>query len=155
MGLELQNIDDVRGATMVDTEGAKIGTVEGAFLDRQTGRPAWAAVKTGLFGRKHTLVPIMEAFLNPNGEVHVPFTKEQVKAAPNIDPGEELTPELERRMWEHYGLRGYDEWSGKDQTLGLGLPDDAEDEAAQAAAVATVRLRRITVVAVAPSRDDA
>jgi sporulation protein YlmC with PRC-barrel domain len=48
MGFKLEDIDDVRGATMVDKEGAKIGEVEDVFLDRQTGGPAWAAVKTGL-----------------------------------------------------------------------------------------------------------
>jgi sporulation protein YlmC with PRC-barrel domain len=152
MGFTINDIDDVRGATMVDREGAKIGTVEDVFLDRQTGRPAWAAVKTGLFGRKHTLVPIMDATLNPNGEVTVPFTKDQVKDAPNIDPDEGLTPELERRMWEHYGMGGYDEWQGSDQTRGLGLPDEALDIEEQGEAPVLLRLRRVVVVAVAPDR---
>ena len=154
MGFTLEKIDDVRGATMVDKEGAKIGKVEDVFLDRHTGRPAWAAVKTGLFGHKHTLVPITDAFLNPNGEVQVPFAKGQVKEAPNIEPGEELTPELERALWEHYGMPDYGEWRGDDRTRGLGLPDDAEDAASQEAAPVTVRLRRVVVVAVAPVGDE-
>jgi sporulation protein YlmC with PRC-barrel domain len=154
MGFKLEDIDDVRGARMVDKEGAKVGDVEDVFLDRQTGRPAWAAVKTGLFGRKHTLVPITDAFLNPNGEVQVPFSKDQVKEAPNIEPGQRLTPELEREMWEHYGITGYEEWHGDDQTRDLGLPDDAEDVAAQDVAPAMVRLRRVFVVAVVPVADD-
>ncbi len=39
---------------MVDADGEKIGTIEDILLDRQTGEPAWAAVKTGLFGLKHS-----------------------------------------------------------------------------------------------------
>jgi hypothetical protein len=39
MGFELQDIDDVRGATMVDKEGAKIGSIEDAFLDRPSAAP--------------------------------------------------------------------------------------------------------------------
>jgi sporulation protein YlmC with PRC-barrel domain len=154
MGLKLEDIDDVRGAAVVDKEGAKIGEVEDVFLDRQTGRPAWAAVRTGLFGRKHTLVPIAEAILNPTGEVQVPFAKDQVKEAPKVEPGQELTPELERTMWGHYGMSGYEEWRGDDQTRGLGLPDDSEDAAAQDAAPVIVRLRRVVLVAVAPVPDD-
>lgn len=154
MGFELNDIDDVRGATMVDKEGAKIGKVEDVFLDRQTGRPAWAAVKTGLLGRKQTLVPIADAFLNFNGEVQVPVAKDQVKDAPNIEPGQELTPELERELWEHYGMSGYDEWRGDDQTRGLGLSDDAEDAATQGAAPVMVRLRRVVLVAVVPADDE-
>jgi sporulation protein YlmC with PRC-barrel domain len=154
MAITLNDIDDVRGATMVDREGARIGKVEDVFLDRQTGRPAWAAVKTGLFGRKHALVPITDAFLNASADVQVPFTKEQVKEAPSIEPGQELTPELERTMWEHYGISGYEDWRGDDQTRGRGLPDDAEDAAAQAAAPVLLRLRRVVVVAVAPAPDE-
>jgi sporulation protein YlmC with PRC-barrel domain len=153
MGFTIDDIDDVRGATMVDKEGSKIGTIEDVFLDRQTGQPAWAAVKTGLFGRKHTLVPITDASMNPNGEVQVPFAKDQVKDAPNIEPDQELTPELERTIWEHYGLPGYEEWQGDDQTRGRGLPDDAEDAAVQEAAPVVVRLRRVVIVA-APVADD-
>jgi sporulation protein YlmC with PRC-barrel domain len=150
MAFTFQDVDDLRGATMIDKEGAKVGKVEDVFLDRQTGRPAWAAVKTGLFGHKHTLVPIADALLNPNAEVQVPFTKAQVKDALSIDPGEDLTPELERSMWEHYGMGDYDEWRGEDRTRGLGLPDDVAD----AAPPATVRLRRVVVIAVVPAADE-
>lgn len=150
MGFKIEDVQDLVGATMVDKEGAKIGKIEDAFLDRHTGQAAWAAVKTGLFGRKHTLVPITDAFLNPDGEVVVPFSKDQVKDAPNIDPGEELTPEVERTMFEHYGIGGYGDWQGADQTRGIGLPDDAQDATAQDAAPVLLRLRRVVIVAVAP-----
>ncbi len=62
----MKTVEDVqtwRGMKMVDADGDKIGTIEDIFLDRQTGEPAWAAVKTGLFGRKETLVPIHDAEL--------------------------------------------------------------------------------------------
>ena len=79
---------------------AKIGTIEDIFIDRQTGRPAWAAVSTGLLGRRHTLVPLFDGLLNTNGEVQLPLAKAHVKDAPSITPGEKLTPALERRMCE-------------------------------------------------------
>ena len=88
----MQTLEDVqtwRGKHMVDPDGDKIGTIEDIFLDRQTGEPAWAAVKTGLFGRKHTLVPIRDA-VTQDDEIRVSFDKEQVKDAPNIDPDGEL-----------------------------------------------------------------
>jgi sporulation protein YlmC with PRC-barrel domain len=149
MGFKLEDVDSVRGATMVDKDGARVGKVRDVFLDRQTGRPAWAALDTGLLGRRHTLVPITDAFLNFNAEVQVPLGKNQVKEAPSIEPGRELTPELEREMWGHYGMTGYAQWRGDDRTRGLGLPDDADDAAAQDAAPVVVRLRRV-VVAVGP-----
>jgi hypothetical protein len=47
------DIDTVRswqGATMVDRDGDKIGTIDSIYLDDQTGQPEWALVNTGLFG---------------------------------------------------------------------------------------------------------
>ena len=89
----VEDVQTWRGMKMVDADGDKIGTIEDIFLDRQTAEPAWAAVKTGLFGRKHTLVPIREAEVAQDDEIRVPFQKEQVKEAPNIDPDGELSPD--------------------------------------------------------------
>ena len=129
----MKTVEDVqtwRGMKMVDADGDKIGTIEDIFLDRQTGEPAWAAVKTGLFGRKQTLVPIHDAELTEDNEVHVTLQKEKVKDAPRIDADGELTPEEERTLWEHYGRSDYDEWQGDDRTRALALPDEDADRSA-------------------------
>jgi sporulation protein YlmC with PRC-barrel domain len=158
----MQTLDDVqtwRGKKMVDADGDKIGTIEDVLLDRQTGEPAWAAVKTGLFGLKHTLVPIRDAQPAGDNEVRVPLQKDQVKDAPKIDPDGELSPEEERKLWEHYGLSDYDEWQGEDRTRTLALPDEDADRARQtesgngAPAIVGVRLRRVVVIAVPADQD--
>jgi sporulation protein YlmC with PRC-barrel domain len=153
--MEMQRIKDVaawRGLPITDADGDKIGTIEDVFLDRHSGRPGWAAVKTGLFGRRHTLVPLRDSWTNPNGEIVVPFQKEVVKAAPQVEPGEQLPPEEERRLWEHYGLTDYDEWQGSDRTRELGLADEREDfdmvAGEPGGPPVLVRLRRIVIVAV-------
>ena len=152
--ITMQEARNLIGATAYDRGGQKVGDVATLYLDQATGEPEWVTVKTGLFGRRHTLVPITDAFLNPSADVQVPFAKDQVKQAPNIEPGEELTPELERRMWEHYGMSGYEEWRGEDRTRDRELGDDAEDASAQEAAPVMLRLRRVRIVAVAPVPDD-
>jgi sporulation protein YlmC with PRC-barrel domain len=152
----LQDIEAWRGKKMVDADGDKIGTIEDVFLDRHTGQPAWAAVKTGLFGHKHTLVPIRDAQATDDDHVRVPLDKEQVKDAPRIDPDGELSPEEERRLWEHYGMSDYDEWQGEDRTTALALPDQedwtrrlpGESDPDGGPAIVGVRLRRVVVVAV-------
>ena len=45
--------------------------------DPAGGQPAWAAVKTGLFGHKHTFVPIRDAQVADDDQVRVPLDKEQ------------------------------------------------------------------------------
>ena len=157
----MKTVEDVqtwRGMKMVDADGDKIGTIEDIFLDRQTGEPAWAAVKTGLFGLKQTLVPIHDAELTEDNEVRVTVQKENVKDAPRIDAEGELTPEEERTLWEHYGRSDYDEWQGEDRTKALALPDEEADRARPSAAetevgngtpsIVGVRLRRVVVVTI-------
>ncbi len=153
----LQDVEAWHGKKMVDADGDKIGTIEAVFLDRQTGQPAWAAVKTGLFGHKYTLVPIRDAQVADDDQVRVPLDKEQVKDAPRIDPDGELSPDEERRLWEHYGMSDYDEWQGEDRTTALALPDHDEDRTRRSPAesdpdggpaIVGVRLRRVVVVAV-------
>ena len=56
-----ETLDRVIGADVIDAEGNKIGTASEVFLDDQSGTPEWVTVKTGLFGHKHTLVPIRDA----------------------------------------------------------------------------------------------
>ena len=91
-----------RGRTVVDRDGEKIGTFDELYLDSEE-RPAWAAVTTGLFGMRQTFVPLAAA--EEDGDrLRVPFDGEQVKAAPNVDPDEQLTPEQEDELYRHYGL---------------------------------------------------
>jgi PRC-barrel domain protein len=154
----MRNLNEVqtwRGVRMVDADSDKIGTIEDIFLDRHTGEPAWATVKTGLFGRKSSFVPLRDAKMTGGSEVQVPFEKEQVKDAPRIEADGELSADEERRLWEHYGRSDYGEWQGEDRTAALGLPDDRRgrvepsgetgvDE--RAPAIVGVRLRRVIVV---------
>jgi hypothetical protein len=149
----LQDVQAWRGKTMVDADGDKIGTIEDIFLDRHTGDPAWAGVRTGLFGRKHTLVPIADAEVTDDDEIRVPVQKEAVKNAPTIDPDGELSPDEERQLWDYYGRSDYGSWKGEDRTRALGLPDENEDRAREPEgdgepAIVGVRLRRVVVVAV-------
>jgi uncharacterized protein (TIGR02271 family) len=91
------------GRDLVDRQGDEVGTIEELYLDQQTEQPEWAAVRTGLFGKKLSFVPIQDA--EPTGEqVRVPFEKDQVKDAPRIDPDGELSQQEEATLYAHYGM---------------------------------------------------
>src|SRR3954471_4499850 len=84
-----------RGRTIVDESGEKIGTFDEIYLDTQTDAPEWAAVKSGLFGRKHALVPLSEAQEQDDETLRVPFAKGQIDEAPPVDASGELSQEEE------------------------------------------------------------
>jgi uncharacterized protein (TIGR02271 family) len=92
-----------RGSSAVDNDGQKIGTVEEIYMDAETGKPEWLAVKTGLLGMKLSFIPIAEASAAA-GEVRLPYDKQQVKDAPNVEPDGELSQDEEANLYRHYGL---------------------------------------------------
>src|SRR4051794_20762999 len=123
----MQDIETWRGRTLVDRDGDKIGKIEDIYLDRSSGEPEWVAVKTGLFGSNVSFVPIHGA--SPTGDdVRVSHEKDLVKDAPNVNADGELSPEEERRLYQHYGRSDYDEWNdtSEDRTEGFLGRDDRD-----------------------------
>jgi sporulation protein YlmC with PRC-barrel domain len=109
--LDLGNPHELRGRKMVDRDGDKIGTVEDVFLDDQTDAPEFALVNTGMFGSKSSFVPLRGASADGD-DVRVPVEKAQVKDAPGLDAGEDISPEDEHRLYAHYGYDDPDASSG-------------------------------------------
>jgi hypothetical protein len=99
------------GTDAFDVNGDKIGTIDAIYYDDQTGRPEWLAIATGFFGLNVSFAPIAGGTVR-DGQLHLPYTKDQVKDAPNIDLEEAmLTSAEEQRLFDHYGFswdaRGY------------------------------------------------
>jgi uncharacterized protein (TIGR02271 family) len=95
---------EVIGATAYGDDGEKIGKVGQLFLDDQTGQPEFVTVNTGLFGTSESFVPVADATFNGDRLV-VPFSKDKVKDAPNVDlDGRHLDESEEQRLYEYYGL---------------------------------------------------
>jgi uncharacterized protein (TIGR02271 family) len=91
------------GRELRTTDGTKIGKVGQVYLDDYHDAPEWVTVKTGLFGSNESFVPLAESTLADDGIV-VPYTKDQIKDAPNISEDGHLSEEQERSLYEHYGV---------------------------------------------------
>jgi uncharacterized protein (TIGR02271 family) len=93
------------GSTAYSSDGDKIGTVGQLFLDDETGRPEFITVNTGLFGTKETYIPVSDATFDGD-RLTVPFSKEHVKGAPNVDTADgHLDRPDEERLYEYYNLQ--------------------------------------------------
>src|SRR3954449_6959412 len=91
-----------RGKTVLDRDGEKVGTLGDLYLDRKTDRPAYAGVRTGLFKRNESIVPL-EGAREIDGDLLLPYAAEQIREAPNVDPDVALSDEEEERLHSHYG----------------------------------------------------
>jgi uncharacterized protein (TIGR02271 family) len=97
-----QDITSWQGRKLVGADGEKLGTIDEVYIDEQTGKPEWLAVKTGLFGNKVHFVPITDARLRED-DVVVPFTKDEIKDAPNAEADGALSQDEEAALYRHYG----------------------------------------------------
>jgi uncharacterized protein (TIGR02271 family) len=100
---EIDTVQNWQGRTMVDPAGDKLGTIDAIYLDDDTGQPEWATVTTGLFGTKATFVPLAQAQAMGDS-VQVPYDKQRVKDAPNMQADEQLSQGEEAELYRHYGL---------------------------------------------------
>jgi uncharacterized protein (TIGR02271 family) len=131
------SIDTVRswqGRTMVDPAGGKLGTIDAIYLDDETGQPEWATVTSGLFTAKTAFVPLAQAQATGDA-IHVPYHKDQVKAAPSMPADGQLSQDEEAELYRHYGL-DYSEHrsdsglpAGERDRDGDGIYDDVQDTA--------------------------
>src|SRR3712207_9489624 len=62
---------------------------------------------------RSTLFPYTTLFRS--GSVSVPYDKQKIKDAPNIDADAELSEAEEQRLYEYYGV-GYSAFEGEDRT---------------------------------------
>jgi hypothetical protein len=100
-----ENLGGMMGAPVVGPNDDRFGTVGQVFVDPSTGAPNWVTVKTGLFGRHETFVPLDEATWDRE-VLRVPYEKDLVKDAPRIDTDEALAPQEEAELYHYYGIGG-------------------------------------------------
>jgi hypothetical protein len=90
------------GHRLDDMAGGNVGRVEGCFVAESSGRAEWVVARMGRFGH-YTLIPARDA-VEGVGHVWVPYTRDQIRAAPRVDPNAPLTAGTERELLAHYGI---------------------------------------------------
>lgn len=90
------------GFKLDEMGGQSVGKVEGIYVDEETGRPEWLLARMGRFGH-HCLVPARDA-VGAAGRVWVPYSRDQIRKAPRIEPNRVLERDREQALLDHYGV---------------------------------------------------
>jgi uncharacterized protein (TIGR02271 family) len=101
--IDQSELSRIMGVDVYGADGDKIGSAGQVYLDNQTGDPEWIAVRTGLFGTKESFVPLSQATIGSD-RIDVPFDKETVRGAPQIDADGDLSPAEEHELYFYYGI---------------------------------------------------
>ena len=72
------------------------------FVDESSGEPEWLLARMGRFGH-YTLIPARDA-VEGVGHVWVPYSRDQIRRAPRMEPNAPLTAGTERQLLAHYGI---------------------------------------------------
>lgn len=122
-----QDAQQIIGSNLYAAPDQKVGQIGQVFLDDTTGKPEWATVNTGFFGTSETFVPLEGAQRSGSG-VTVPYDKDKIKDAPNVDPEHgHISEEQEAELYRHYGL------SYSESRSDSGLPGESPTAAADVA----------------------
>jgi PRC-barrel domain len=112
------------GQVMVDRDGNRLGEITDIYLDRETERPEWAVVRTGLFGMRSSFVPLADA-TQVGDQIRVPHQRTAVKDAPNIEADGQLSQAEEAQLYHHYGL-DYDAVTADNSETAIGDRQDRQ-----------------------------
>ena len=113
------------GYAIYDQDDERIGKVDDLFVDEEDN-PEYVGVRTGSSGTRSALIPAeIVAVYDRLRRMVVSRPKGVVESGPSLGYDEEVTPELEQRVHDHYGLATPPNTESK-SGYGAYYPDDTE-----------------------------
>jgi hypothetical protein len=109
--IAVEDVKEWRGQDVLGSDGDKLGKLDEVYYDTESDAPAFGAVKSGLLGKKVTLVPLAGATVGQS-HLRVRVAKDEFKDAPSFDPDAELSLDDESGTYRHYGLEYVAAWQG-------------------------------------------
>lgn len=99
----VESLSDWRGQDVVDPEDQKLGKLEEIYYDVSTDQPTFVGIKSGRISKHLSIVSLQGASVGRD-HLRVDWTKAEVKDAPSIDPGAEITEAVEVEAHRYFGL---------------------------------------------------
>ena len=100
----IEHIEDWRGQAVVDRDGETLGKLDEVYYAPGTDRPVLIAIKSGLLGRKASLVPLHGATAGRD-HLQVAHDKATIDGTADIHRGDTPSTEELAALGEAYGIR--------------------------------------------------
>jgi hypothetical protein len=92
---------------VVSSDGQPVGKLIDVYVNNESGEPEFLLVASGFLHNRLHLAPAGGAARSDDGVVTLAVTKEAVDGAPHIAADGDLSPDEERRLYEHYDMGPY------------------------------------------------
>lgn len=87
---------------VISSDGQKVGKLEDVYVDNDSGQPEFLLVESGFLGHTLHMVPADGATFEGEA-VRVAYEHAQIDSAPKVAADNDISPEEEKRLFEHYG----------------------------------------------------
>ncbi len=115
---------DIRGHTVVDASGEKLGKVDELMVDSVQHMVRFLQVGSGGFlgvGREHVLIPVDAIESVTDDLVRINHTSQRVIGSPEYAPDLVTNEDFYRRVYDYYGYKPY--WNSSDAHQRQGLTE--------------------------------
>jgi PRC-barrel domain len=104
MTAPIEDVSSLPGKKISDQAENPLGQVKEIFAT-DDGYPMWVAVELsqGLGDKRVAFVPLAR-IKDENGELRVPYSKQRIGDAPEVDGGDGISEELDRKLRDYYGI---------------------------------------------------
>jgi hypothetical protein len=103
MTAPIEDVGSLPGQEITDQAENAIGEVKEIYAT--DGYPMWVAVEmsSGIGNKRIVFVPLAR-IKDEDGRLRVPYSKQRIGEAPEVDGGDGISAECDRRLRDHYGI---------------------------------------------------
>jgi hypothetical protein len=109
MTAPIEDVTSLPGKKVSDQAEQPVGEVKQIYAT-DDGYPMWVAVEmsSGMANKRTVFIPLAR-IKDEDGELRVPYSKQHLGEAPEIDPSDGISAECDRELRDYYGIDAGDQ----------------------------------------------
>lgn len=130
MTAAIDDVSSLPGKKIRDQAYVQVGKIKEIYAT-DDGYPMWVAVEMSsstednLSGDRIVFIPLARLKVEED-ELHVPYSKQRIAEAPEVDDGDGISPECDRALRDYYGIDAGDQEMRQDNdSYAARVPDEA------------------------------
>ncbi|MGN6867231.1 MAG: PRC-barrel domain-containing protein [Solirubrobacteraceae bacterium] len=124
MTAPIEDVSTLPGKKITDQAENPLGKVKEIYAT--DGYPMWVAVEmsSGLANKRTVFIPLAR-IKDEDGELRVPYSAQRIGDAPEVDEGDGISAECDRRLRDYYGIdTGDQELRSDNKSYATLVPDE-------------------------------
>jgi hypothetical protein len=100
----IEDVSSLPGKKVIDQQESTIGKITEIYAMDGDGHPMWVAVDASFGGDKRSLLIPLARLKDEQGDLLVPYSKDHLSGAPEVDTSDGVSEEADRELRGFYGI---------------------------------------------------